>query len=577
MDYTKLTAGAVLAVMLYFSLSVGAGGCQRFSSITVEPESPDINKYAYVHVLDNDGRPSINAKVEIKRMESDGVRDREENVLRLDSAGGRDIRFILSRQFKNPYGLYEVEVSHIGYCDDSITFEVVKNRSISFSDTTPLKPVPGKPVKLRVLDEDGLGVSDVGVVVSGDWGFSGEYLSDRTGSVYLMLEEAGEYLLQAQKEGYPMAAKTLVVSSLPLITLSIEPAELVVGETALIRALSGNRTLSSVNLSVTGPNVSESFSVGEVNFTPPNPGTFTVSCAKGNFFPAEKTLRAYNLLSIVLPAGIEDKSGEEVEISVVDQGNGSVAYANVSTSGGISGVSDESGRFRFRLPELSEVEIVATKEGYMAYETLVHPKPKFRIMLSKEGVVLGDIIEVSVVDDTGILLESDITITSPSKKSESYHADALTYKPAESGEYAIKVLNKTTSFVVRPRPLSLSAELTGRRLTVRLTSRGRPVSGVGVWIDSPSGRVKLISNYDGVAVYDVGEEGKYKVSVNDSGYTPSEDVVFYSKGSGSLLLFVAAAFILFLCAIFFTLLVLKRDMVSIKKKQRPKPPSLRGV
>jgi hypothetical protein len=493
---------------------------KKFMDITVSPEKINPGNSTEIKVLDEDGagRPGIKFRLTKRSEDYDTV-----------SNGVGLARFILGNEFKDPFGKYDVSIWALGYCIETLSIEAQEERLLKIL-LDPENPRPGEPTQVKVLDDKNKPVSYAYVSFEGANIPKAEYYTGGDGVVYVTVNSAGAYKVSSEKEGYPKAVREIVVSEIPTLTIKLSKPEAVVGSDYGITVSGGGVVLEDVNVSISSLNETFYYANGSILFNPPYPSDYTVAARRKFYAPAEAYFRAYNLFDMEVVQVFTDK--REIMLKVSDQTKNPVSYAKVSVENTTThGLTDKDGFVYFSIPLYDTLTFKAEKDGFKEKTFTFTPNRTLYLQANAKTIEAGDKLTLYARNEFGDSVISELTVTYPDGSRERFVKDRHVLTPDAVGEYLVSAISEgysptTLSFTVKPRALDLSVNESKGNLLVKAESRGAPVAGLYVWVDTPEGRDYVITNSKGVAVFKTSEEGIYVVYADSAPYEYTRKSVY---------------------------------------------------
>jgi|GEM_PF-1472761 len=544
-----------------------------FKDLSIKPENIFPGNYTEIMVLDENGIHHPAAKVGLTNLGSNLKWDSSDDYFIGRTWDGL-MRVLLNEEFEDPYGRYQIDVWALGYCRDTVFFSVEFEKSLSasfFPDTVK----PYESASVYVVDESGVPVSNAKVSIFGN---TSEEISGFTGSggyYYFSVDNPGGYTLSIEVAGYPKFSKDFFVSSVPFLGIVFPEDEALVGVVFPIVVSSGGNVVSNVNVTVSSFNESDFFYEGNIIFTPPQAGEYSVSAWKEGFIPVTGNFTVINKFDLEVIQLSWDK--REVLIKASDHLGKPVSIAKVSLENSSSfGLTDRDGFVSFSLPLRDVISLKAEKEGFIPETIMIKPNKTLYINFESKEINIGERISFFIRDDFGDDVISEITITNPDGSRERVVKDKHVFTPESVGEYSISVSGEgysPASFSVRvnPNEIDLSLNVSGEIILIFASSGREPIGGLRVWIDAPSGMEYVILNSRGYAEYEASSEGVYGVYVNNSLYEFTRKTV-YIEGEG----FPFKSLVLVLLIILIVALIVSRLKIPVRKEPKQKK-SLRNL
>ncbi|MFH1836205.1 MAG: carboxypeptidase regulatory-like domain-containing protein [Methanobacteriota archaeon] len=538
--------------------TIEEAGSNDILSISLDPEQPTADDELLITVVDDDGDEVDNAKVKITELGTDAEWDKSDDVWE-DRTDNGEVSLIMSKKkFSKPKGIYQVDAYLDGYCKDTITFEISKK--LVLTGPFPDKPQAGNSFTMKVTDEAGNALRFIRVVISPDMHTA---TSDSDGYAKFTINNPGSYTAAAASVDYDDAIPiSLIVYEMPSLSIGVSPTNPMVGETVTLTVTADGATVSGASLSVTLPTGTEksftSSSSGRVAYTAQYPGYHSIDATKENHDSGSSSFTVLDTLNVVVPDLASKQAGDEVSVIVKDSSGNPVSGAMVSVLGtAIAGSTGSSGQYKFNLPKTGTYTLHVSKDSYTPKDIPLNSLGALILQLSSKNVGVGEIVKVTVMDDSAMKVYGNIQITKPDGTRDTVIKDEYDYIPHEPGTYAIIVSKENYASASDTIEVTLSSiifELTLEKDTLKImaTSEGEPASDVTITVTTPTGAHKeVVTDNDGIGLLKADENGRYSVTTNDPSYE-SGTVTIEKQGISSYIWWIILAIILVL---FFILVV----------------------
>jgi len=530
--------------------------------LIIMPERPLVNKEFTIHFEDSDtGKPADNIRVEIYDLR----KGRKEKVDYYTDING-DIIFKSSN-----VGEFKLIIDDPEYCG-SRNFYVKK--TLNIDGPYPAAPLAGELITIAVP-------GGVGVKVLDEYG--NIYATGSTtigGGVNLTIDDPGNYTLVIGElsNTYWGRNVSIRVSEKLKPSIIITPEKAIKDKELILRVKVNNEPLEYADVTIQKPvGDPEEYKTdknGELKFTPFSTGKFLVKVEKRGYKACERAFEVRNLFNIEFTPK-EPKVDEDITLFVRDQLNNLVQGATVSISDAVSGISGLDGRFTFRLTEPGEYTVIVTKPDYWDLTQKMVVLSPLHLELSSEKIELGESISAKVLA-LGKEISADIEVIKPDGEKESI---GESYKPEMVGSYEI-IANKdgyisaNKTLIVNPHPLNLNLELIGDRLSIKVTSHEKPVSGISMNIEKPTGIDELVTDDEGKVETKIKKEGEVKISANVINTNPDYDKILVSRNIIKkhnipvLILAISAIVLVAIIAIAVVHTIPRKEKKEKKKKKR---------
>jgi hypothetical protein len=515
-------------------------------SFTISPQFPLIDDKITITVFDEDDDELKNANVKITRLGDNDEWDYDDAYWRdeTDSNGEVEIKLSEYHKFKNdPYSKYQVDVYVEGkYCKVTKYFDT--RRKLNISEMPPTGFV-GKSIKVRVVDDVGNPVQGASVTLS-RVGFHKSFKTDAGGYASFTLNETGTYDVMASKTNYvDSEIKTLEVKVRGSIGISIKPKAALVGkEVKIVVTGSDGALLEGAKVLITKPDgtqesVKTTPSTGQISYTPPSPGTYKVKVEEASHTPGEDSFTATNEFKITLPDKVE--LNKDVTLIVKNQNGILVEGATVTVSGTtIAGTTNKDGKFTFKLEKPGDFTVTVKKSEFKDGSARISIKGKLSVEVDPEETEVDKEVKIKVLDAQGNeIKDASIEINRPDGSKETI--SAYEYTPNLPGNYTITASKAnyepaTSKFKVKKLPLDLAVEIEDTTLKAIVTSRGEPLVGIPVIIETIFGGEELVTDELGmveVTFVNITEPMNITIKVDQPKYE-KKSVIEEVKPSGGI-------------------------------------------
>ncbi len=538
-------------------LSIEEASADDVLSISLDPDQPTADGELVVTVVDDDGDEVDNAKVKFTELGSDVEWDESDEEWSGRTDDG-ELSIVLSKKFGKPRGTYQVDAYKSGYCKDTITFEISKK--LVLTGPFPDKPQAGNSFTMKVTDEAGNALHFIRVVISPDMHIA---TSDSDGYAKFTINNPGSYTAAAASTDYDDAIPiSLIVYEMPSLSIGVSPTNPMVGETVTLTVTADGATVSGASLSVTLPTGTEksftSSSSGRVAYTPQYPGYHSIDATKEDYDPGSSSFTVLDTFNVAIPDLASKQAGDEVSVIVKDSSGNPVSGAMVSVLGtAIAGSTGSSGQYKFNLPKTGTYTLHVSKDSYTPKDIPLNSLGALILQLSSKNVGVGEIVKVTVMDDSAMKVYGNIQITKPDGTRDTVIKDEYDYIPHEPGTYAIIVSKEnyasaSDTFEVTLSSIIFELSLEKNTLKIMATSEGEPASDVTITVTTPTGaRKEVVTDNEGIGLLKADENGRYSVTTNDPSYE-SGTVTIEKQGISSYIWWIILAIIMVL---FFILVV----------------------
>ena len=141
---------------------------------------------------------------------------------------------------------------------------------------------------------------------------------------------------------------------------------------------------------------------------------------------------------------------------------------------------------------------------------------------SPEEFELGGTVRLSVKDPSGASVDASLSAEYPDGSRAAVNGS---FMPPHAGRYSVRAsregfLPAEANFSVKQHPLELSLAISGDRLLVNTTSRGRAAPNISLIVEKPSGREKAVTDRSGAASIRIKNDGRIRISANPDGENP---------------------------------------------------------
>jgi len=528
--------------------------------ISLSPDQPILDESLTVTVTDDGGDEVASAHVKITELGSDDEWDKSDDNWKDTTESDGEVAVTLSQKFgSNAKGKFQVDAYKADYCKETTTFEITKKLVLSGPD--PVKPQVGKTFTLRVTNEGGSGIRFVTVVLSPGL-LKGT--SDANGYAKFTLQSTGTYTASASAVGYDDASLiTFTVQDKPTLSVSLSPAQPKMGDLVTITVTSDGSLVSGATLKILLPDGSEkaytTSGSGTTTYTVQNPGYHTVDAIKSDYNSGTASFTIASTLNVELPDVSSKQPGDDVSVTVKDGSGKPVYAASISILGtDVSGTTDSSGIFTFKMPKTGSYTLHVTKDGYTAKDAPLKLSGKLSVKLGSAKVEVGESVKIIVSDEeTGSKVLGEIQITHPDGTRATVSKDEYDYVPQQSGTHSIVVSKENYASASATLNVSLKSIIfdlafDGNSLKITASSGGSPAENVTLTVKTPAGEEKeVVTDRDGVALVKADAPGDYSVSTRDANYE-SGTVTKTKKGITSYLWWI----ILILLVLMFLILII---------------------
>ena len=262
-----------------------------------------------------------------------------------------------------------------------------------------------------------------------------------------------------------------------VMTLTVSPSTVNVGDTTTVTARSGSVNVSGVIVKINDTSIGTTGSGGTLTYTPTEAGTFRLTGTKSGYrkATADLTVRSDRKTMIVSVSPSRPYAGEEFIITVVDSGNSrAISDASVNVSGDVRR-TDSSGQARFMMGSPGNYSAEISADGYTDYTTQITvkekaaefdasdfkvtgtPKTGIRSKLSfsvkNTGVVDGTAaVRVVVEDEKGTVYDKTTIKTIASGETVTF---TDTFRPAHTGTAYVNVYINDESVTTIPEDIRI--------------------------------------------------------------------------------------------------------------------------
>lgn len=515
--------------------------------ISISPENPTADDRIKVTVEDEDNNELEDITVRFTNLGDDDNWDKNDESWddETDEDGIVTVALSQKSQFDDdPYRMYQLDVWGKGtnYCKYTTTFDA--RRSLKLGDPSPVNPKAGQQIRIRVISGADKGVSGAGVTVTGPDNYRSIGTTESLGYATITLGNAGNYDVIASRDGYILSEiKRIVVAAKNAVGLSITPKDQEIGRSIIVTATSSNGSaLTSARITITKPDGSfESFTMqsdGRITYSPPLTGTYKVRAEEQSHNPTEDEFKAHNSFNLILPE--DARINTDLTIIVKNQAGNPVGGAYLSIQSGasfFSGSTNSEGKWTFRVQEPKDYIILVKKEGYADLTKVLTTKGRMSISLSAGEIDLDESVRISIVDDQGNKISTEITATKPDGTKD---VTEETYIPKIAGDYEISAskagyVTVMERLKVNPRPIVLDSRIIGNTLIVQAQSKGKAVSNIAISVKTNAETMKIFTDNEGNAKLDLSNlnvTGSLIVTIEEQNYEKRTILQKFEKSGG---------------------------------------------
>ncbi len=503
-------------------------------SFVMDPTTPSFDEDLRVIVSDEDGDDLKSAKVKITYLDSNDEWDADDDKTDAKSTNSNgEIVFKLDNEFKNgDAGMYQVDVWKSGYCKETTTFDL--NRALAVTGPEPAQPMVGQSFSFRLTNQDGNAVKGA-VATLNPGGYKAT--SDSQGYFRFTVNDARAYSLAVKASGYDDPTLiSFTVSEKSSLAISIQPTQPAAGEPVTMTVLSEGIPLQSATVLVKLPDGTTQMLVsdgsGRAAFTPTQTGVYSINASKATYKDGTASFNVLKKFNIILPNAEEYKAGNDVTVTVQDTAGNPISAATVTLVGtGITGATDPSGRYNFKLPSSGEYTVRVTKEGFATLEKKLNSMGILAIRLSSKNVELGDgAIVITVLDSFDNKVSGAIVVSKPDGTKDTFSSDEYSYKPAMAGEHNVTVSKAnyaptTESFTVGKKTVTLDMKIDGNMLTITALSGNETVPDLTILVRTPTAESEVVTDVDGTVMMAANDKGEYSAIAKSETYDSGKVVV----------------------------------------------------
>jgi len=473
--------------------------------VTFNPIQPNPNKLITIKFTDKEtGNPIKNADVEITRL-----RDTEWKGFSGETNADGEVSFITDE-----FGEYRLEMIGKEHC---ITKNFWVKKSMIVDGPHPEYPIIGSLISLAVPSGVGVKIADsTGKIVK-------TASTSITGGVNFTIEKPGNYTVIIGEISNEFWGKNLTLTVYDKLTpiIDVKPERIVVGSPVYIRITANEEPISGIDVKVKKPTGEESIYITDGNgtaiFTPLVVGEYIIRVEREDLRTVTRSINALNMLYVdILTKNITiDK---HIELVVRDQNNVLVDKASVSIEGtNISGLTDENGRFKFNLRDVGRYNITVTKENSWKTKKGVDVLGYLFINLSSDEIEINDTVKISVFDINGNEIMASLYALKEDKTRERI-LDNI-YTPKDVGVYKIiaskdMYINASRILTVNPHGIDITTNVSDKELLIRITSNGKPVKGMNIFLETSNGTENLTTDDNGIARYKIKKDEVVTINAN---------------------------------------------------------------
>ncbi|MFC2154790.1 hypothetical protein ACFLRC_04855, partial [Candidatus Altiarchaeota archaeon] len=260
---------------------------EEFEKFTVDPESPSPDDEISIYVEDKDGNEERDVKVVITRLDNNDEWDIDDDMIddgETDSNGNYEITIEDENEFEDdPYGMFQIDIYKNDYCKESKTIEV--SRTLSIAGPFPANPKVGEQFQLRLQDQNGDPIRH-GLIVANINRELIKSTTDMDGYARFTINEAGSFSFAVSLEDYDDIIKTVTITELSGMQVSVSPAAPKTGNDVSITVTSGGKGISGATVKITLPDGSSKSQVtgskGATKFVPIQEGTHSIEVSEAS-------------------------------------------------------------------------------------------------------------------------------------------------------------------------------------------------------------------------------------------------------------------------------------------------------
>ncbi len=421
----------------------------------------------------------------------------------------------------------------------------------------PPNPMVGDEVKLLLP----AGVSMRVVDDAGNTYLAGNMSVE--GRVNFTIDAPGKYTIAIGEESaiYSVKNVSINVSDKPGSMLKSEPSKALLGGSVLVTAYSGNASIKNARLTVSsdskGPEEYTTDSEGKIIYTPSATGVYTVSFKDPGFQESNSSFYVSGILKAGYSPG-NPRTDMDVTIEVMDESNHPAQGATVSVGGTALGTTGPDGKATIRITETGSHYLSVAKQDYAGDSLQLNVSSPLTVELSSADVVLDKEISIKSHDSQNREVSAEYVIVKPDGKQVTTGSP---YKPDKAGNYKISArkdnyIGASIAFIVRPRPVDMTVNLAGDDLLLNVSSRGQPVAGLHILIESSTGTIDAVTNSKGKTSVQIKDTGELIITANPGNIDPdygtsvkNQKIVKQREISSLLVIFVVIALLALLASV----------------------------
>ncbi len=259
-------------------------------------------------------------------------------------------------------GIYDITVEKEGYETTTSSFTATN----FFDVTVPDEPGLYSEVTLIVRNQEGIGLSDVSVIIEGS---SVRGSTDSNGEFSFILDTAGEYQLSIKKEGYEdFRGKITIYGKLHV---NINPETLDLGDSVTLTVLDEQSERIEADIVITNPgNIEEKVRKISHTFVPGLAGTYNVTVNRKYYTQSASSISVFYVNPSPLDLDVW-VSGKDLSVKATSRGE-PVEGLNLSilTPGGVEVLisTDSSGLAVFGMEDLNQTGLFTVNSVDLNYE-----------------------------------------------------------------------------------------------------------------------------------------------------------------------------------------------------------------